>query len=147
MIELKKISIFELPNLVEFAYSGDADMIGKYWGDGFSLQEAVDETMRCIKAVSGEVEMQHYAVIYDGEEIGYVSCFPHNLYSFSINIEYRTKEILSEYWKSIKSVMGESFITMLFPQNTRAINWLKKCGMVVVDGVEQNCVTLLNVNK
>jgi hypothetical protein len=33
---------------------------------------------------------------------------------------------------------------MLYPNNLRAINWLQKCGMVIVEGVEENCVVLLN---
>ena len=34
---------------------------------------------------------------------------------------------------------------MLYPNNKRAINFLKKQGMIEVDGVEDNCVTLLNL--
>lgn len=145
MTILKKISNLELRNLVEIAYKGDVDLLDKYWGEDFSLEEAVNETMRMINTVSQEVEFNHYAVLLDDEEIGYVSCFSHNLYSFGININYRTKDNLIEFWGRIKEVMGESFICMLFPQNERAINFLKKQGMKQVDGVEQNCVTLLNI--
>ena len=149
MILLEKISNFELRNLVEIAYSGDTELLDKYWGDGFSFYEAVEENLRCINLVGKEVEeagkrMDYYSVILDDEEIGYVCCFQNNLYSFSININYRTKTNLSELWERIKEIMGGSFICALFPQNTRAINWLKKCGMVEVDGIENNCTILLN---
>lgn len=150
MIELIKISIFELRNLVEIAYTGDSDLLDKYWGDGYSLQEAIDANLQQIEKIKNIVEesgkkMSFYAVLWEGEEIGYVAFFPNNLYSFSININYRKQNILSEYWEAIKKVIGNSFVSQLFPQNTRAINWLKKCGMVEVPGIEDNCVILLNV--
>lgn len=147
MIRYEKISKFELRNLVVIAYRGDMDLLDKYWGDGFSLEEAVNETMWMVGEVEKEADMQYYSVLCDDEEIGYICCFPHNLYSFGININYRTKENLKEFWDCIKDVMEESFICMLFPQNERAIKWLKKNGMKEVEGVEQNCVCLLNVNN
>lgn len=147
MVELIKISNFDVAEMVRIAYIGDADLLEHYWGDDFNLEDAVNETMMMIRRVSEEVEMQHYAVVNDGEEIGYVSCFPHNLYSFGININYRTKSILVEFWDKVKEVMGDGFICMLYPQNTRAINFLKKQGMVQVDGIEENCTVLLNINN
>lgn len=147
MIVLEKISKFELRNLVEIAYKGDTDLLDKYWGDGFNLEEAVNETMFMISEVEKEVEMSYYAVVCDDEEIGYVCKIPNNLYSFGININYRTKDNLIEFWDRVKEVMGEGFICMLYPQNTRAINFLKKQGMVEVEGVEPNCTVLLNINN
>lgn len=147
MIILEKISKFELRNLVEIAYRGDDDLLLHYWGDGFNLEEAVNETMFMISEVGKEVEMSYYAVVCDDEEIGYVCKIPNNLYSFGININYRTKDNLIEFWDRVKEVMGEGFICMLYPQNTRAINFLKKQGMVEVEGVEPNCTVLLNINN
>ena len=145
MITLEKISIFELPKLVEISYKDDYDLLSKYWGEDLSLIEAVNETMNAIKKYQEETNMQHCMVVNDGEEIGYVSFFPNNLYSFGININHRTKEILEEFWEAIKDILGDNFICLLFPQNTRAINFLKKCGMVEIEGIEQNCTTLLNI--
>lgn len=145
MINLEKISSFELRKLVEIAYRGDNDLLEHFWGEDFSLEEAVNETMNMVKRVAEEVKMDYYCVVDDEEEIGYVCCFPNNLYSFGINIQFRTKNVLSEFWDRVKEVMGDSFICMLFPQNTRAIKWLEKCGMVRVDGVEENCVVMLNL--
>ncbi|MES2382406.1 MAG: hypothetical protein V4538_15270 [Bacteroidota bacterium] len=145
MIKLEKISTFGLRNLVEIAYKGDSELLDKYWGEDFNLEDAVNETMWMVGEVSKEAEMSYYSVELDDCEIGYVCCFEHNLYSFGININYRTKDNLVEFWERIKEIMGQSFICMLFPQNERAINFLKTQGMKIVDGVEQNCVTLLNI--
>ena len=147
MISLTEIPLSELRKYVEIAYRGDFDLLDKYWGDGFSLEEAVNETMFVINQVAEEIDVDCYSVENDGEEIGYIVKFPNNLYSFSININHRTKKNLIEYWERIKEVMEEGFICMLFPQNIRASNWLKRCGMIEVFGVENNCVTLLFNNN
>ena len=145
MIKIEKISTFELRDLIEIAYRGDSDLLDKYWGDDFSLEEAINETMWMVGEVAKEAPMEYFVVLKDEEEIGYVCKIPNNLYSFGININYRTKENLSEFWEKVKEVMKDGFICMLFPQNVRAINWLKKMGMVEVEGVENNCVCLLNI--
>ena len=147
MIKFEKITIFELRDLVEISYRGDIDLLDKYWGDDFSLEEAVNETMFMVKTVNEEVPVECYAVVLNDEEIGYVCKIPNNLYSFGININYRKKDVLIEFWDKVKELMGEGFICMLYPQNSRAINFLKKQGMVEVSGIEENCTVLLNVNN
>ena len=109
------------------------------------LEEAVNETMWMINEVAKEAPMEYFVVLKEDEEIGYVCKIPNNLYSFGININYRTKENLSDFWERVKEVMEDGFICMLFPQNVRAINWLKKMGMVEVEGVENNCTCLLKI--
>lgn len=145
MITLTEIPLSELRKYVEIAYRGDLDLLDFYWGENFSLEEAVNETMFLINQVAEEIDIDCYSVENDGEEIGYIVKFPNNLYSFSININHRTKKNLIEYWERIKEVMEEGFICMLYPQNERAINWLKKCGLVEVKGVQQELVTLLKI--
>lgn len=147
MIGLKKISLSELREYVEIAYKGDDDLLLHYWGEDFNLEEAVNETMSLVNYVDNEVPVDYYAVVLDEEEIGYLVRFQNNLFSFSININYRTKDNLISFWEQIKGVMEDGFICNLFPQNIRAANWLKKCGMVEVFGVENNCVTMLNISN
>lgn len=140
MIELLPLK-YELKKYVEIAYNGDEDLLKKYHIAEYSLCEAVDETLSMIYQTSLEVDMKHLGVYNDCKIIGYVSYFQNNLYSFGINIEYRTKEVLSVFWEEIKSILSHSFICMLYPNNTRAIEWLKKCGMK-----EKECVILLYNN-
>lgn len=147
MIDLVEIMIFELKGFIECSYEDDEELLTKYHIDTFTFEEAVDETMSMIAIAGIGINMRYFGVIKDVEKIGYLCVFENNLYSFAINIEYRTKDVLSDFWDAIIDILGTSFITMLYPNNTRAINWLKKCGMVTVEGVEDNCVTLLNVTK
>ena len=151
MIELIKIELEELKSYIKVAYEKDEDLLQKYHVAIYDLEDAVDETYRMIEVTdelvlnSGE-EMEHFGVELNKEKIGYLCTFQNNLYSYGINIDHRNKEILSEFWNKIKSVVGESFISCLYDNNTRAINWLKKCGMVKVEGISNDWITLLYHN-
>ena len=147
MVNLLKISKFDLPEAIKIAYEGDDELLEKYHVDKYDLMGAVASTLRMIyKMVEWEnMEMDYYKVMQDETPIGYICTYPNNLYSFGINKKYRSKEILKEWWSRVKEVMGEKFITMLYPNNTRAINFLKKQGMVEIEDIEDNCVTLLNI--
>ena len=143
MLTLKKILLEDLRQYVEIAYKGDDDLLLHYWGTDLNLQEAVDLTMSLIEQVDKEVPVDYYAVESEEQEIGYIVKFPNNLYSFSININYRAKENLICFWELIKEVMEDGFICMLYPQNSRAIKWLQKCDMKIVEGVKQDLITLI----
>lgn len=143
MLTIKKITTFELPKMVQIAYEGDEELLDKYHVEKFNLEEAVESTVFMVDLTSEQVPMRYFKVEKDDEPIGYIVTFQNNLYSFGINIKYRTKEVLIQFWEYIKDILGESFICMLYPNNSRAIEWLEKCGMEIVDGVEETAVTLL----
>jgi len=146
MIELKKIGIFDLQKYIYIAYEGDCELLEKYHVEKFEIEEhAAMSTLNMIRLTSNDVEMRNYGVYDNGKAIGYLCVFDNFLYSFGINKKQRQMNVLVDFWENILYVLGKSFITMLYPNNTRAINWLKKCGMVEVKEVETNCITLLNV--
>ena len=149
MVELVKISKFELPTVIKIAYEGDDDLLDKYHVDKYDIMGAVASTLHMIhKTVEWEdMEMDYFKVMYNETPIGYICTYPNNLYSFGINKEYRTKEILIDWWGKVVQQLGEGFITMLYPNNTRAINFLKKQGMKLVDDVEENCTTLIYIKE
>ena len=147
MVVLNKIDKFTLPTLIRIAYEGDDDLLTKYHVDKFDINGAVASTLWMIEMTerNENKEMQHYEVLSYGEKIGYISTYPNMLYSFGINTKFRTGEVLAGWWNEIKNVLGDKFISMLYPNNTRAINFLKKQGMQEIEGIEDNCVTLLNI--
>lgn len=147
MIELVEIMIFELRGFVEAAYEGDDDLLTDYHIRPMTYEEAVEETLAMISITSVGITMRYFGVLMDGDKIGYLVTFENNLYSFSINIDYRCKSVLTEFWEHIVGVLGDSFICMLYPNNTRAINWLSRCGMIEIEDVEPDCVTLLKVKE
>ncbi len=143
MVSIKKITKFELPDYIKIAYEGDEDLFKKYHVEEFDFKDAVNSTVGMIDLISQQVQMVYFKIQEDSNDIGYLVVFKNNLYSFGINKNYRTAKILFEFWSYIKKILGDSFICMLFPNNTRAINWLIKCGMSIVEGVEETAVTLI----
>lgn len=134
----------DLKPYIKSSYRGDIELRDKYHINKYNLNDAVDITFKMIELTSKEVDMNCFAVCFDnGKIIGYLCYFKNNLYSFAINIKYRTKEILKLFWDRIVFVMKEGFVTALFPNNTRAINWLKKCGMSIVPDVDEDLITLI----
>ncbi len=150
MVTLEIISKFELKKYVGIAYEGDTALLEKYHVGKFTHEQAVESTMSMIEIVDKNCEMEdeimnHYKVELDGEAIGYVCTVPKYLYSFGINKKYRSKEILIEWWQRIKEVLGQTFITKLYPNNNRAINFCKKQGMEIVEDLEPDCITLIKI--
>lgn len=130
MVKLTEIYHSELKLLVTKAFSGDEELMGKYHIVNGSLEECVDSTMDAISDVDKTYGLKCYMISSNDNIIGYMTLGPDFLHSFGINIQYRTKEILTEWWASLLSIMTYFFCT-LHSKNTRAIEFLKKQGMIV----------------
>lgn len=146
-MELEKVNIEQLEEYVELVYRGDKDLLNTYHiNPPYTLKEGVKETMDAIRNVSEQTETACFGVLENGEKIGYICSFINNLYSFGLNIEKRTKETLKEFWNKIVDVIGSEFICVLYKNNTRAINWLIKCGMLKSDiEMDDNSLTLVKI--
>jgi hypothetical protein len=101
-------------------------------------------TMEMIRDASKVKKLSYYKAVYKQIPIGYVVLFNDCLYSFGINKKYRKKEILIDWWSSVRSLMGKNFFTALYKNNERAINFLVKQGMVATE-YEDGSVLLVNV--
>lgn len=55
------------------------------------------------------------------------------LISFCVKNQYRQPEILKDFFSEIKFHVGSKMQCVLWKKNTRAINWLCKCGFVIDD--------------
>ena len=134
-MNLKEIDIIELKECIKVAYEGDIDLLTTYHVDNFSLDEAVNSTLQMIEITSHEIAIFSYAVCNESGVIGYLTIAKNNLYSFGINIKHRNKETLKMFWDKINETLKYGFICTLYPNNTRAINWLKKSGMTQSDTI------------
>lgn len=144
---VEQVNIEQLRGYVELVYRGDEDLLNTYHiNPPYTLETGVEETMEAIKSVSEQTPTGLYGVTKDGEKIGYFVSFVNNLYSFGVAIEKRTKEILKEFWNKIVETIGNEFVCVLYKNNTRAINWLEKCGMEKADvQAEDNEVVLVKI--
>lgn len=150
MIELKIIpcSLSGLKDLIRYSYESDAELIEKYQAGERSLEECVDFNY-------GEIEYYYNNKVYQGDislwkialrsgkeinPIGYCVTIkndgmPNVLMSFAININYRKSVFLTSWLTALENIVGESYYTVLWNKNTRAIDFFKKNGFV-----EKPCV-------
>ncbi len=73
-----------------------------------------------------------YCVINERDNYFFVFLFAHGewvLYSFGVHPDFRTHENLQRFWEHLTRE-HEEFICYLYDNNIRAINWLKRMGMV-----------------
>lgn len=143
MVKIDKISKPKLLELIEKSYQGDNDLFNKYHVIKGDAQTLAVETMGMIEQASKQFDMSYYKVLLNKEPIGYFVTSKQHLYSFAINKKFREKEILINWWKYVKMVLGKAFTTVLYDNNTRAIEFLKKNGMVV-NKTDGNLVQLIN---
>lgn len=132
MVELIEIPKNQLWELIFIAYIGDIDLLERFHVDEFKLAEtATDSTFEMIEITEKEMQLTYYGVYLKEKPIGYVIVSGNHLYSFAINIEYRIKSILKEWWLKVKKILGNHFTCLLFSNNGRAINYLKNRGMKI----------------
>lgn len=150
MIKFEKISLDELKKLIYLSCENDNELAEKYHSlnlgkrGEYTLEECINETFERIVDAEEEVGLDKYKVIYQGEEIGYVTLFEDILYSYAIGMKYRTKEILPLWWKGICNLFENEFVTMIYSNNTRCLNFLLKNNMEIVE-VEDNILMLKNI--
>lgn len=132
MITLQSISIDELKEYVYLAFDNDNELSEKYHKiEGASITDCVDETYRTIIDTSSMIDLEHYIVLEGENKIGYTCLSKNLLYSFGINVLYRTKYNLIQWIDLVKEKLNYDFICLLWSKNTRAINFMLNNGLVV----------------
>lgn len=144
MVVLEKIPFSKLKEAVDIAYEDDIELFDKYHIIKGSCGECVNKTMELIKEVSEYTPMVYYHVVWNGVMIGYVCRFEDVLYSYGLNIAYRRKKILCEWWEEVGILMGGYFKTFLFSNNERARDFLHRNGCKTV-AEKDNILTLIKL--
>lgn len=145
MVSIKKISENELYNLILISYRDDYEGLKMFHvTHNLELTEAVDLTWDIIKEESKGATFEYYKVCFFKKPIGYFVTAPGVLYSFCINIKYRTPTIVKAWWAEVEKIFRGRFVTGVYENNTRAINFLKRRGMKVFD-TQSNIVKLIKL--
>jgi hypothetical protein len=133
MIEFKIITLESLPKYVKIAFKGD-DRLNEYHITGSKdLDKCVEDTMDKINETSTLFELLLLSVIFEEQIIGFTVLGGGLLYSFGINKQYRTKEILTDWIKEVKELLDNDFKCILWNKNSRAIKFLERQGMEIED--------------
>ena len=131
MVELKEISIDATEWFIYIAFAEDKDLLVKYHTREKTLDELISNLIGDIEVVCDVMGMKCYAVVFDGEPIGFSVFNDVLLFSFGIEIHFRRKDILIEWFGELKKKMSSGFATCLYNENERAISFFKKNGMHV----------------
>jgi len=70
--------------------------------------------------------------------IGYFFYNKKMLISFGLNVAYRQRKYLKEFFSLIKTTIGKDFSCLLWSKNIRAIKYLIKMGMIPINETEFN---------
>jgi len=119
---LEQITIEELLPLIIKAFEGDTELPKYHISD----RDFAWHTYDAICKTAEILPLKYYKVC----DFGFTVTSPGLLYSFGINIEYRTPELLKLWFDEIKEIMPK-FECMLHGKNSRAIKHLIKQGMKV----------------
>src|SRR6266849_3414375 len=133
MVTMFDIQPEELRGFITIAFQGDTALINTYHLVNGSLDKCVNSTVMEIKKVARTDKLSYYGIIWDGRPIGFTVLGKNFLISFGINLRFRTKEILPLWWQLVCTALNEEFVTWIFKKNTRAIDFLKRNGMIVIE--------------
>jgi len=140
-LSIEPIRKNELKKFINIGFCDDEDLI-KYY-DEFCVVNEFEDMVNNTESKLNEYpvyfkDTKAYKIVFQGEPVGFLYMVndPNILASFALNKKFRTKDNLIYLFDLIKNEMDNDFICMLFKVNSRAINWLKKCGMEVYEEVE-----------
>lgn len=136
-----------MPPLIRISYEGDNDLMDKYHIAKYDLDGAVKSTVQMVDDAEEVQPLKYHEVLLQKKAIGYFITFKNCLYSFGIGLKYRIKDILIEWFAEVKKELGDTFICMLYDNNTRAIHHLQKQGMKIIAINKENKIITLQYNK
>lgn len=122
-------------DIVRFAFDGDED-ISMYCDPNDKLK-----TIEELVGVICDKILDYYffgdcvfkPLVVEDSLVGYYFTCGDLLVSFGVNKEFRKSEFLREVFKEISGSFKGEFYSYMWERNTRAIEWLKKCGMEEVE--------------
>lgn len=131
-MKIVTIGIDDLDEYVHNSFIDDDELVSYY-----DRNIIVTTTKDCIANILHKIKMYYkdadcFGVEINGIKEGYFVCTDELLISFGMNINYRRREVLEEFWGLIKKVMGNTFQVVLYAHNKRAIGFLQKGGMKVL---------------
>ncbi len=133
----KTINNNQLKEAIKVAFEGDNDIVGLY--DPHKKIETVEDIVGDvyfkISEFSGLANTSAVEIkgLYEkGVLVGYYVFKPSLLISFSLNVQYRTRPYLKAFWGLIKKDLNSKFNCFIWTRNLRAIKFLQKNGMKVM---------------
>lgn len=136
MIVVRVVNILKIEDYIRSAWEGD-DKLEKFYDKSLArrtLDGMVKDTSRKIRdMMEQDDKLSLLGIEVNRTPIGFL-VFSEKLsvlYSFGVNVKYRSKEILTAIFEYVKVKLKYNFYSVMYEYNTRAINWLQNCGMEI----------------
>lgn len=126
--------------VINYCFCHDKDLLDKYHVKApNTLWECVDDTVSKLNQAKDfkfyVIRDEHRGIVgYIGKEVCGDDIF---LTSFFIMPYFRTKERVEQFWKIASTFIGDNFMCGIFDKNTRAMNFLKRKGEVVLKDIHE----------
>lgn len=146
MVEFKEISFNELPDLVRIGFGNDEELLSKYQQLNTDFETTVLRNIENIKSSAGLGELHYYRLEIEDVPVGFTVVDAENylLISFGINIKFRTKEVVLDWFNRVIDFFEDGFGCVLWNQNERAIKFLERQGMKVENKSDELTVLMFH---
>lgn len=142
MIE-KNINKEQFKEAIKMSFVNDPDIFVMY-APGIRVNNVSDIVEDISKRICSDVSTATIKGVYEKNIlIGYY-VYDYNrktLVSFGLNVGYRSRKYLKQFWSLIRSDLKGMFQCILWTRNIRGIKWLQKNGMNIV--ASDNLITQL----
>lgn len=108
-------------------------MLDKYHFIQGTLDECVRDTVCKILWIAAKDSLEYFGIYYGKALIGFTVIGKSFLLSFGINIRYRRKEVLLDWWRKVCDLLDNEFATWIFKKNERTVKFLQRNGMEIVE--------------
>jgi len=137
----KFITYNELYDAIKIAFNEDEAIVDLY-DPNVNVSSVEDVSLSVFNKISGIKHLCDYKGVYEKDVlIGYYIYSDMLLISFCLQKKHRTRCYLRGFFKLIKKDLGNKFLCRLWSKNKRAIKWLIKNRMEVVE--DRNNITQL----
>lgn len=129
----KEITYESLKDAINISFKRDKDIYDLFDPNVKvnCIEEIVENVSEKILTYGGNC---HYIGVYEKEKlIGYFVYREKQLISFALDVPYRQRKYLREFFRIIKTKISGHFMALLWNKNIRAIKYLQKHGMNVIN--------------
>lgn len=148
MVEFEEIEFESLKDYVVLGFGGDSELLERYQQLDTDFDATVSRNMSYITDSMEGKKFIFYRIMWEERPIGFtvLDVTDSFLFSFGINKQFRSWEILNEWWAYILMMFDGDFGCILWAKNSRAINFLTRQGMQVMEQPDNKIVLLINNN-
>lgn len=155
-INIVSVHYTDIEALMHIAFKDDPDLLSLYTPAPETLEQCVARSYaNVVEMFTGEVykdsEKNAYAIELRHDDvvrrIGFMVTaktddLPNELYSFGINIHYRSRTIVLKWLGIVHRMLGKTFWTSLYGRNSRAINFFERNGFKKIESESRQFVSL-----